>query len=182
VSSKLISKASRIFDHILNAVVVIAGIILIYMMLSVCVDVVMRYFFNMPTIWVVEIAAYCLLFITFLVAAWVLKREGHVKIELLLDRMRPGGQNLLNGITSIIAAIIFLLITWYGAKITWNLYQTNFIVNTVLMPPKFVIMFIIPLGTFLFSIQLVRRACNFLANWRGLPPREESQEKTVSWE
>ena len=175
-------KASRIFDRILDVTVVIAGIILIYMMLSVCVDVVMRYFFNLPTIWVVEIAAYCLLFMTFLVAAWVLKREGHVKIELILDRMRPSGQNLLNGITSIIAAIIFLVITWYGAKITWNLYQTNFIVNTVLMPPKFVIIFIIPLGTLLFSIQLVRRACNFLANRRALPPSEEIQEKILSLE
>ena len=182
MTSKPISRASHIFNRILDIAVVIAGIILIYMMLSVCVDVVMRYFFNMPTIWVVEVAAYCLLFITFLVAAWVLKREGHVKIELLLDRMRPGGQNLLNGITSIIAAIVFLVITWYGIKITWNLYQTNFIVNTVLMPPKFIIMFIIPLGTLLFSIQLVIRACNFLANRRALPSGKESQEKIVSSE
>ena len=180
--SKPLAKASRIFDRILNFCVVFAGIIVIFMMLSVCYDVVMRYFFNRPTIWVVDVASYCLLFLTFLITAWVMRRNGHVKIELIVDMLRPKGQLWLNGIMSVIAAITFLLIVWYSANLTWELYEMKFTVNSVTRPLKFMIIFIIPLGSLLLSIQLIRRACNCFAGLCQHPAGGQDTETVIKVE
>ena len=50
-----------------------ATLIFVAMMLVVCAEVLLRYGFNSPISWVVEISEYALLWITFLGAAWVLR-------------------------------------------------------------------------------------------------------------
>ena len=160
----------RIFDYILKFFFILAGILIIYMMLSVCWDVVVRYIFNRPSLWVVDVASFALLFLTFLVAAWVLKRDGHVRMELIVDRLNPRDKLLVNGIMSVIAAVVFLLMTWYSANEELVLYQTQFQVNSVTRPLKYLIYFIIPLGSFLVSIQLVRIAINCFVKIRESLP------------
>lgn len=166
----------RIFDYILNVFVVIAGIILIFMMLSTCGDVVMRYFFNRPSIWVIDVTSFSMLFMAFLVAAWVLKNEGHVRIDLIVNMLSPRGQLWLTGVMSIITALTFLLITWYSANLTWNLYLTKFEVNSVMRPLKYPLFFIIPLGFLALSIQLIRRTIQCFTKLRA--PQLDSQETT----
>ena len=63
------------FDHILRILVAIACVILSLVMLSVCLEVFLRYFLNRPQVWVIELSEYALLYITFLSAAWVLKSD-----------------------------------------------------------------------------------------------------------
>lgn len=176
------NKFFRIFDHILNVLVVIAGIILIFVMLSTCWDVVMRYFFNRPTIWVIDVTSYSMLFMAFLVATWVLKNEGHVKIDLIVNMLSPRGQLWLTGIMSIIAALTFLLITWYSANLTWNLYLTKFEVNSVMKPLKYPIFFIIPLGFLALSIQLIRRALQCFTKLRRPQLNSQDTDKVVRLE
>ena len=120
---RLITKAGSIFDRTINILTVAAIVILVFVMLSVCAEVILRYFLNRPLIWVVQVTENSLLYIAFLGAAWVLKREGHVKMDLVLNRLNPATQYLMNSITSIIGAIICLVITWYGVKVCWDLYQ-----------------------------------------------------------
>ena len=160
----------RGFDYVLKFFFILAGILIIYMMLSVCWDVVVRYIFNRPSLWVVDVASFALLFLTFLVAAWVLKRDGHVRMELIVDRLNPRDKLLVNGIMSVIAAVVFLLMTWYSANEELVLYQTQFQVNSVTRPLKYLIYFIIPLGSFLVSIQLVRIAINCFVKIRESLP------------
>jgi len=125
-------------------------------MLSVCWDVVMRYAFNRPSLWVVDVAAFGQLFLCFLVAAWVLKLNGHVKIDLILNALSPRAQLWLNASMYIIALIVFLVITIFSAQTEWVLYKTQFHVNAVTRPLKYIIYFIIPLGSLLVCIQLFR--------------------------
>src|SRR3990170_351171 len=152
------NKFFRGFDYILKFFFILAGILIIFIMLSVCWDVVVRYIFNRPSLWVVDVASFALLFLTFLVAAWVLKRDGHVRMELITDRLKPRDKILVNGIMAVIAAIVFLIITWYSANEELVLYQTQYEYNSVTRPLKYIIYWIIPLGSFLVSIQLIRIA------------------------
>ena len=160
---RLLPKGTNIFDAIIDLFAFLAGAIFIYLMLSVTVEaVVLRYFFGTTTDWIREVAGYTLVFITFMGAPWVLKTEGHVKMDLLLERLKPRPQAVLNIITSVVAAIACLVITWYGLMVTWDDFQTGYFVVSALEPSYWYLIAIIPIGTFLLFIQLLRRISGFL--------------------
>lgn len=172
---KLLAKVTKIYDRTINITTLLAGILLIFLMLSVGLEVTLRYFFGRPTSWVVEIAGYILLYIPFLVAAWVLKREGHVKMDLVLNQLSPKTQSLVNAITSVIGAIICFVLTWFGIKAA--LYFIGYQTPTILMLPKSIIIAIIPVGSLLLFIQFLRRTYSYLGGWRAPEKVEEPMAK-----
>lgn len=163
---KLITKANNIFDRILNLMALLAVILLIFLMVSVTYEIVIRYFLNSTTMGLFEFWTYSVLYITFLSAAWVLKGEGHVEMDIMVKRLKPRTQAMVNIITSSIGAVVFLLISWYGAQITWEFIQSGALRPTLLRIPKWPTTIIIPVGTFLFFIQLLRRTHGFWVKWR----------------
>jgi len=164
---KLITKGSRIFDGILNSFAVVAGIIIIFMVASVLYEVVLRYFLGRTAVWVFEVTEYCLLFLAFLITAWLLKEEGHVKMDLLLNRLNPKNQDKIIAVTSIIGAMLCLVVSWGSAGKVWDAFQMGHHMPTPLFPPQFLILLIIPIGSFLLFIQFLRRACLHLRSWRA---------------
>ena len=172
---KVIRTLGTVFDNAVNNFTGLAGVLLIFVMLVVCAEIVLRYFFHSPTLWVLEISEVLLLYITFLGTAWLLKREGHVKMELLLSRLNPRNRGLLNSITSVIAAISCLVVAWYGALITWDYYQIGYTTMTAWRPLVAPFIVIIPVSSFLLFIQFLRRAYGYLGEWRAPEDKEEGQ-------
>ena len=72
---RLLEKLTSFFDRIIVLMSIVAGILLVFAMLIISGAVFSRYFLNRPIGWVIEISEYIILFITFLVAAWLLKLE-----------------------------------------------------------------------------------------------------------
>jgi C4-dicarboxylate transporter DctQ subunit len=162
----LLTKARSVFSHVIQTLYSMACVLLILGTVSVCYEVLMRYFLGRPQIWVVEGVSYSLLFITFLSGAWVLRREGHVRMDLLLGRLDPRNQALLNIVTSLLAAIVWFVISWYTAQLTWRLYLEGVRIESGLQPPKAPIIAIIPFGSFLLFVQLLIQAHGHLKTWR----------------
>ncbi len=164
---KLLTKTGTIYNKILGSLFVLSCVILVLIMLSVSLNVVMRYFIGRPQGWVIETVSYSLLFITFLAAAWVLHKEEHIKMDLVLNRLSPRGQSVLNTVTSILASIMWLALTWYSSQITWTLFQGGDRIHTILEPLKAPLVAVIPIGSFLLFIQSLRRTHGFLRGWRA---------------
>lgn len=132
------------------------------MMLAIFADVTLRYLINRPITWVFEATEYSLLYITFLGTAWLLKREGHVKLDLLLNWLKPRTQTFLNVVTSILLAIVCLLLVWYGAHSTWDHFQRGILSVRYYEPPKFIFLAVIPVGSFLLFIQSIKRTYGYV--------------------
>jgi len=164
--------STPLFDRIIDLLASLAGGLILFMMLSICIDVVLRYFLNRPLTWGVEISEYILLWSTLLSVAWVLKIEGHVKIDLVVNRLNPRNQCLVNTITSILGAITCLVLLWYGTKVSWEFFERGTITNTILELPSAPLFAIIPIGSFLLFIQFVRRSYGYLKSWK-LPSNKE---------
>jgi TRAP-type C4-dicarboxylate transport system permease small subunit len=105
--------------------------------------------------------------------AWVLKIEGHVKIDLVVNRLNPRNQCLVNSITSILGAITCLVLLWYGTKVSWELFERGTITNTILELPSAPLFAIVPIGSFLLFIQFLRRSYGYLKSWKGSSSKEE---------
>ena len=171
---RLLKKVTAIFDHTNDLLSYFACVLLYFIMFGVLSTIILR-LLGTSLVWMFESLKFALVWITFLGAAWLLKREGHVKMELLLSRLNPRNRGLLISITSVIAAISCLVIAWYGAMMTWDYYQIGFTTRSTWRPLVAPIMVIIPVGSFLFFIQFLRRAYGNLGEWRASADKEKGQ-------
>ena len=107
-------RIGRILDFIIVSFSFVAGLLLAFILLSVCLEVVMRYFFNRPLQWVVELTEYALLYITFLGTAWLLRSEGHINVDVFLTLFSRRAQSGFKIFSSIIGIIVsfWLLISF----------------------------------------------------------------------
>jgi len=110
IKSKLKITATTVFDCALQLLILFSCACIAFVMLIVTADVVSREFFNYPIEWVLEISQLILPAIVFLGAAWLLKNEGHVAMDVVVSRLSTRGQALLNAVTSIIGVIICTLL------------------------------------------------------------------------
>ena len=162
----ILTKSGHIFDRIIGFLFFLAAVILALGVLIIGVDVVLRYFFGKPLGWVIEAVAFSLLFITFLGAAWVLKIDRHVKVDLALNLLSPGPRAMLNITTSLLGGLICLTLAWYSGHLTWDLFLSGERTVTILESYKAPLVAVIPFGSFMLSIQFFRRAYHFFMNWR----------------
>jgi TRAP-type C4-dicarboxylate transport system permease small subunit len=161
------TKTSSAFDRIIGACMFLGAAILAFLMISVCWDVVARTFLKKPLTWVLEFTEYGLLYMTFLSAAWVLKNEGHVTNDVFFARLSPKNQARFNTLTSVLGTVVCLLLTWFGAQVSWDKLQIGAYQPTPIEPPDFPIFAIIPVGFFLLSIQFIRRTHKHLREWKS---------------
>ena len=164
----LLAKAGSIFDRISRFLSYLAGIIFICAMLIVCLDVVMRYSFNRPMTWATEVCEYILLGIVCLGIAWLLKEEGHVKIEIVLTRLRPKVQASVNIVTSCLTTLAILIITIYSVQVALDHYQRGVEICKVLHVPKAPLLALLSIGMLLLFIQFARRSYGYVVSWKAL--------------
>ena len=153
----------KVWDRLIDGFMVLAGILFWVQMLIVNIEVFSRYFLT-PTIWVAEISSIIILWICFLVPAWVLRKDAHVRMDLVLQRLRPKTQALVNCITYLTGTVVMLIVAWAGlmTAIYWIGNKTP----TMLMLPRSPIIGIIFVGSLLFAVQFFINAMIYLEEWR----------------
>lgn len=159
-------KLESIFDKVLDAGAAGASIFLIFIMLAISVEVVLRRIGH-PSVWEVEVTEYSLLYITFLGAAWLLRKEGHVRMDILVNAFSRRIQALLGVIVSTVGSALSLYLVIFGMVVTWDYFRRGIVQCTPLLTPSFLVTLVIPLGSVPLAIQFLRRAHGF---WKVLRP------------
>ncbi|MBW2063521.1 MAG: TRAP transporter small permease [Deltaproteobacteria bacterium] len=154
-------KFLAVFDHAMNFMSLLACLILVFIMLSVCLEVVLRYFFNHPLVWVTEVTECLLLYVTFLGAAWLLREEGHVKVDIIVNRLKPNKVAFFGILTSMIGGFVSITLTVLGFKLTWHYFQRGMYTPTAMEIPVSIIIVIIPIGSLMLFVQFMRRTVIF---------------------
>jgi len=150
-------KLMALFDHVVNGMIFLAGVILVFIMLSVCMEVILRYFLNRPQMWVTEVTEVLLLYITFLGTTWLLRQEGHVKVDIILNRLKPKTLALLGIFSSAIGVLVSITLTVSGFQLTWDYVQRGIYTPTAMEIPVSIIIVIIPVGSLMLLVQFIRR-------------------------
>ena len=150
-------KLASLIDRITDAMAIVAALLLFLMMFSICLEVVLRYFDLQPLTWVTEITEYILLYVTFLGAPWLLKEDGHVRVDIIIRKFSITSQKLIDISTSIIGIFVCSILVWFGAETTWSFYTRGIPVIKVLEVPKFLLLGVIPFGSLFLIIQFIRR-------------------------
>ncbi len=82
------------------------------MLVSVNIEVVGRSFFGHATIWVTEVSTYLVVAMTFLGAAHAARRDAHIRVDLVLDRLPPEFARHMRQATIWIAVLVTLVALW----------------------------------------------------------------------
>lgn len=155
---------SRALDFAIMTCALLAVVILVALVVSVAFEVVMRYFFNAPTRWVVEFSEYSLLQLAFLGGAWVLREEGHVSVEMLVELLPRSARSFLFVATSLVGAAVCGLFFWVSLGYLIEIYNAGEVLFKSVQVKKWAVMAVMAPGLLLLTLQFLRRA------WRGLPP------------
>jgi TRAP-type C4-dicarboxylate transport system permease small subunit len=135
---------------------VIAGILLLVMTLIINYNVFMRYFIGKPPVWAIEITEWILLYSAFLAAAWVLKEEGHVVIDILVVRLSRKNQHILKVLVCFLGILTCGFLAYHGFRAAYSLYNRDVIMMGMILMPKYILVVIIPVGISLTLIQFIR--------------------------
>ena len=111
------SSVSRVVVRYVNGLSDIMGTVAGWGMLSVAIimsyEIVMRYL-GAPTIWVVEISGYAMVWCTFLSAAYVLRYKGHIHVDVLTHHFSQDTRNAFEVINYLFILVFTLLILFYS--------------------------------------------------------------------
>jgi len=154
----LMSRFFRVLDRMLEGMAFLAGCTLIFIMLAVCSDVILRTFFKMPQIWVTEVIEVLLLYITFLGTAWLLREKGHVQVDIIISRLSRRTVAVLDFVGSLIGVFVSLVLTFFGTSVTLDYYHRGMYTPSAMEIPVYIILIIIPIGSLLLLAQFSREA------------------------
>ncbi len=155
----MLQKLGRIFEFVARRATLLgayaAGVGVLYMTIFITWDVAMRFFLNMPTIWVDELSNYTLVLMTFLGLSWALSERAHIRIDIVVSRLPRGIANW----QKVIASVAFLLFTCLLFLWTWQYFwetvQFGSTTRTIWNPPLAPWQSAIPIGFFILILLLL---------------------------
>jgi len=153
--SSLINSAERAMLLLNGLIVAFASIALVLAGLVLSYSVAARYFFNAATYWQDEAAVFLLVGSTFMSAAYVQSKRGHIGIEAIVGLL----PKRVNQVRSIIVDVIgFLFCTFFAWK-SWTLFHEAWVDGQVSpstwAPPQWIPYSFMAFGMSLMSIQLL---------------------------
>lgn len=152
------STASRAFDRVLDACAAAACVLLMLQVISVSLDVILRYSFDTSLPWITAFNEWSLLYVAFLGAGWLEREGGHTRDDSVIERFGPKALLWSERLGWLLGVCVCAFLVWYGATQTWRVYDKNiydfFKVREI---PIFWIYMMIPVGSLLWLVQLLRR-------------------------
>jgi len=118
-------------------------------------EVIMRFVFRAPTMWVPEISGLLTNVAAFLLVAYTLQEKGHTRVDFVTSHLSPGAVFLLELFTTALGILLCLILTWYGAKMALGAYAMEELSQT-LQIPLWIPQAFVPLGGLLMLLELLR--------------------------
>lgn len=117
-------KLQRAFERFADTLGVISAVLLLGLVANVFYDVVMRYLFNDVSIGMQELEWHLFSAIFLLGTAYALKVDGHVRVDLVYERLPPRRQALIDMVGTVVFIWPFcLLVADYGIDFAAEAYS-----------------------------------------------------------
>ena len=170
--ARTLHRAYRVVNPISRWVHSAGAGILALMMFLTAADVSLRYVFNRPILGSYELVEYMMAMLVAFTIAYCALEKGHVNIELLISRLPPRAQSVINSFTGLISLGLFSLIAWRSFLQAKILYFAGSI-SPALYIPIFPFVIITSVGFGLLSlvvlIQFLESLSRAVGKWNHSP-------------
>lgn len=147
----------KLYRLVIQAMAWVAAIVLGGMALAVTLDVVGRNLGWGNTGWVVELSEYSLPVATLLVAPWLLYRNEHVRLDIVLTMLPKTLALALERVADILGILICAVFVWYGSKLIADSAQLGSMVVKTLSIPEWWQYALVPVSFLLLAVEFARR-------------------------
>jgi len=97
-------------------------VVLLLMMFLTVGDVIGRYFFSMPIPGTFEVTNLMLALLVFLTLGYTQLKKGHISIDVIMLRLAPRTQAIIDSVTYLASLVLFCLVIWQTALHAKRLY------------------------------------------------------------
>lgn len=161
----------RIFDRTITVMNAAGSLLILFVLVVICADVIGRVVFSRPIAGVPELVVMSIVAIVFLQFAHALERGNLVRSTLLLDvlaRRAPGFRRVLELAFALVGATVFALLTFalYRQATADFRGLDQYGAPGVFLFPKWPIRAVAALGAAAVTVQFVRMAT--VLAWRGV--------------
>ena len=147
----------RFYRATLQGFAGVAAILLGAMALLVTLDVVMRNVGLGTIAWVNEVSEYSLPVATLLIAPWLLHRNEHVRLDVLLVSLPRSASRVLEKACDVIGIAICAVFVWYSIRLILDSARINSMVVKTLAIPEWWQYALVPVCFSLLAVEFARR-------------------------
>jgi TRAP-type mannitol/chloroaromatic compound transport system permease small subunit len=116
-------------------------------------EIMMRYVFHLPTLWVSESMVFGCGLTYVLGAAWALQDKRHVKIDLIYGRLSVRKRAVIDSVTFVFFALYLGFFLWAVSKYAWQSVSVAETSGSAWDPPVYPIKVALAVGTLLLLLQ-----------------------------
>lgn len=121
-----LKKIAKTFDALNNFIGIAFGTIIVMLVILTVMEVILRKFFNAPTIWSFEVLKQLFAVYFMITAAYGLLKGSHVSVDVFSRLLSQKGQAILSIISYLIFFFPFCCIcAWYGFGYAANSWAMN---------------------------------------------------------
>lgn len=147
---------TRTYDRLVDLMALLAAALLVWLMLAVVLSVGMRNAGLQPWAWLFTSTEYAMLYITMLGAPWLVRKRGHVHIELLTAVLPAPLRIGLSRLVAAACAAVCLYLGWKGfLLVQTNLARGDFDVRSYYFP-RWLLTVSFPVSFGLMAVEFAR--------------------------
>jgi len=144
----------------------ISGLILLFVSVSIFIDIILRYFFRKPTIWITEVSTYLFLYIIFFVTSYALQEDFHIRATFFYDFLNEKAKRIVNLVTSLFSIVFVFVMLWQTSRMTWKAIEGDWTSPTVMNVPYAYVYPAMVIGCFMLFITYVLKAIFEFINYK----------------
>jgi TRAP-type C4-dicarboxylate transport system permease small subunit len=152
-----VQRLSDLYGRLLDTMLAIACVLLLGMTLLIGADVLLR---NVGAGGIPpsnELSEYGLYLSTILAAPGLLRRGQHIRVDIVLQMMRPRLAWYFEWIGDVVGILCCFLFVWYGVRVTLASYAAGAVSIKTLVLPEWWIMAPMPVCFLMLAIEFVFR-------------------------
>jgi C4-dicarboxylate transporter DctQ subunit len=146
---------SRLFDRISEGLALAAGTIVLLLTLLITGEVVARKVLNAPLGFVFELSTYSVIAIVFLPLAFIQAQRRHIAVDLVVSRLSPGKQVVVDMVASVLCLVFCGLLTYKSGEIALKSCEMGLRSAGRLAMPLFIPQAVVPVGSCVISLQFL---------------------------
>ncbi len=152
---KSMDKLIKFFDKIADIGGYISSVFMIFIVTLILLEIFLRTFFNTSTLISDEYSAYFFVVVVMFGLAYTFKEDGHIRITIILGRLNPKLNKILDIICLIIALLLTIFMFYYSLKMVIDTHALDMRADSIAETPLFIPQIALPVGYFIFILSIV---------------------------
>ncbi len=153
------------YDKIVKYSGYLASALFITIGFIVSYEVIMRYLFNSPTIWVNEVSRFLQIWATYLALTYSFHKNDFIRITVIYDRLNDKGKKILDFISFIFILIFSSFVVYFGWLIAYDSLKVGRTSSTILDVPSFLTEVAIPICFAFLVLRVILEAIKYIRDF-----------------